>query len=214
MPSVNLTDRDREILTTLTQRIRCLSVVQLVAHWWPASEHALRSANRRIRELEIAGYLVRQRAFAKPLVPLTAPLVTWRPGEQPPDFAALSYRLKTRFSGAARQIPIVVATTRAADQFGGAGGRPPRASETTHDLGLAVVFLQLLRSAPERARGWVSEAALVRGDDVAAHKLPDALILEPHGEETVIEFGGEYSKAKLATFHQDCLSLARRYEVW
>lgn len=155
-----------------------------------------------------------RRVYAKPLVPLVVPVVGWQPGEPRPDFAPIAHILQHRFAGAARQTTIVVATPAAARRYGVPAGRPPRDAETTHDLGLAQVYLHLWATRPERTQNWVFETQLATQDDAAAQKLPDALVVEPDGRQTVIEFGGEYGKAKLAAFHRDCAAVGRGYEVW
>lgn len=201
-------------MDTLTRRVRCLSMAMVAHAWWPEAEQGLSSARRRLRQLEGAELVLLQRVFARPLIPLAAPVVRWRPGEPRPDFAPIAHALQHRFAGAARQTMIAVATPAAARRYGAPVGHPPRAAETTHDLGLASVYLQLLRTDPQRAQTWVFETQLAREDDAAAQKLPDALVVEPDGRETVIEFGGEYGKAKLAAFHRDCAGVDRGYEVW
>jgi hypothetical protein len=169
-----------------------------------------------VRALEEAGWLERFNAFAKQALDLQSPVATWRPGEPPPDFGKIAQVLKTRFVTAAVATAVVVATAAAAKRHGGHGARRPRRSEATHDLGLASVYLHLCRTQPVRAKHWVSEAALSAGDggEGRGRKLPDALIRMPDGTETVIEFGGEYNKHKLADFHADCVERQRPYELW
>jgi hypothetical protein len=152
--------------------------------------------------------------FAKEPFRPERPLATWEPGDEEPDFGRISYLLKTRFKAPARAKTVVIATAEAAKRLGGHGGRRPRRSEATHDLGLAAVYLHFLATAPRRAANWISEAGLTRRGEGRHSKLADALVTGSNGPGTVIEFGGEYSKAKLAEFHADCEERQRRYELW
>ncbi len=107
-----------------------------------------------------------------------------------------------------------MALPAAANRMGGHPGRVPRRSEATHDLGLASVFLRLLAEQPAKARSWVPESELVKAHKRNSSKIPDALLRTKSGRETVIEFGGEYSKAKLIEFHEDCAARRRGYQLW
>jgi len=109
---------------------------------------------------------------------------------------------------------VVVATRRAGELAGRKAGRPPRRPEATHDLGLADVYLLLRRVDRPRALAWVSESRLVEGGEGKWTKLPDAVIRLSGQPEQVVEFGGEYSKSKLNSFHADCVSRERGYELW
>lgn len=209
-----LTDRDSELLQVLTTRLRCLGVRQMAAHWWHGRVDAVRNARARLRQLEAAGLIHSAAVLARPLPQLLSPVATWEPGEPTPDFAPIAYHLKHRFTRPVTTTPIVYASTQAAARFGGHPGRIPRRAEATHDLGLADVFLLILRDSPERARSWIAESQLVKGRTGVSRKVPDALIRSRRGVETVIEFGGEYSKAKLGEFHDDCADRGRRYELW
>lgn len=209
-----LTERDSEILEVLATRVRCLSVRQVAAYWWSAGAEGHRNACARLRKLTQAGWLHSDAVLARPLPTLHAPLAVWAPEDPCPNFATLSYALKSRFISPVANTPIVFAARLAASRFGGNPGRAPRRAEATHDLGLAQVFLKLLRERPNRAKRWIAESELARGGSNAARKIPDAMIRSRGGQETAIEFGGEYSKAKLTAFHEDCAARERGYELW
>jgi hypothetical protein len=108
----------------------------------------------------------------------------------------------------------------AANRFGGYGGRPPRAVERTHDIHMARVYLLYRLREPELIRQWVFEEEVKmerklesRGERQQDEKLPDVIIRSPAGTR-VIEFGGAYSKAKLASFHAYCKERSLPYEIW
>lgn len=211
---IALTVRDNELLQALSLRLRCLSVVQIAAHWWATNSDAIGNARRRLRLLEVCGFLTIQSVLARELPHLEAPVLTWSPGDATPDFAPIAYHLKKRFVNPVTATPIAVVTRSAASRFGGHAGRVPRPSEASHDLGLGSVYLSLLRKHPARARCWIPEASLVAGRAAIHRKVPDALIRPRRGPEVIIEFGGEYSKAKLEEFHDECCSRRRGYELW
>lgn len=212
MPGV-LTPRDRQLLETLTLRVRVISVAQAARTFWGNTAAPEENASRRISSLERAGYVARFVLVCHPELGLESPTVTWKPGEPPPDFAAASYRLKTRWSEKPKPTPVVIATEAAANWLGGYGGRRPRPSEASHDLHVAALYLRMLRDAPGRARAWQSEAQLLARVRHKGGRLPDAMIVGSK-EKTVLEFGGAYSAAKLGAFHRYCAERGLPYEVW
>lgn len=209
----NLTERDESILLTLAEKVRCLSIAQIGAFWWADSAKPQETARTRLRALEKLGWLEICQVYARPLIALDEPIVCWHPGDETPNFAAISHHIKNRFSGAARATSVAVASREADKRYGCPAGHPPRRSEATHDLGLAAVYLRFLRCDPARAKAWISEASLVAAGEGRTSKLADALLRFPSGE-TVIEFGGEYGKSKLQAFHDDCAERDRSYELW
>jgi hypothetical protein len=164
--------------------------------------------------LEQAGLVTRITVFALPEIDLKGPQLIWNVGDPQPEFGPIAYRLKARWRGEARTTPIIIATRRAAGKYGGHGGRKPRRTETTHDIGLAAVYLRLLQDDPDRAKNWVSEAALIAQGGGRNEKLPDAIIRTRSDRATVIEFGGQYSKGKLEEFHAAAEKRGLPYELW
>jgi hypothetical protein len=212
-PAHPLTERDQAILVTLAEKVRCLSLQQIADYWWAQSRRPREPARSRLRDLESLGWVEFHQVFARPLIDLTKPLAQWSEGDAPPNFAAISHVLKNRFTEPARVTPVVIASRQTGKRYGCPAGRSPRRSEATHDLGLASVYLHFLRHEPARAKAWISEAGLIAAGEGRASKLADALLRTASGE-TVIEFGGEYGKAKLEAFHEDCAERGRSYELW
>lgn len=213
-PELTLTPRDQALLVALCRRVRCLSAGQITRHWWGRTPGAAASARRRLRQLVAAGYLDSETVMAGPPIVAEMPVARWQIGEPPPDFASIAHRLKVRQPIPPQATTVYFATPIAARRFAGKAGRAPRRSEATHDLSLAAVFLHFLASTPERAAKWTSEAELAARGEGRGRKLADALIEEPNGIATVIELGGEYDKAKLRAFHDDCAARSRHYELW
>lgn len=211
---LNLNERDDRILWTLTHRLRVMSIRQIAGTWWddPLSS----TARSRLRQLAGTGIIEVKPTMAHPEIELTAPVLTWRPGDPEPDFGAVAYRLKSRWKQAPISTPLVHATRVAVRMFGGfTGGRGPRPSEATHDLHLAQVFLRLQKSDPKLAKSWCSESEQYAEGRGRNERLPDAIIRGRRGGSPptrIIEFGGAYSKPKLIEFHQ---AMSRFfYEVW
>lgn len=212
MPIV-LSLRDRQLLETLTLRIRLVSVAQAARSFWGHTTAPEDNARRRIAALREAGYVSQLTILSHPELELAVPVLTWQPGVPPPDFGTIAYHLKSRWTERPNPTSVVIATTASANWLGGWGGRHPRPSEGTHDLHVAAVFLRMLRDAPARARLWQSEAQLLASRRRRGGRLPDAMIVGPR-EKIVIEFGGAYSKRKLAEFHNHCATRRLPYEVW
>lgn len=208
-----MTDRDEVILDTLTRRVRVLSLAQVARVWWGSRKGSVAQAKNRLRELEGQGWVEVFSILARPEPPLDSPVTAWTEGGSEPDFGAVSYRLRSRWTEPARHTVAVIASERAGSRFGGAGGRRPRASEGTHDLCLAAVYLRLLATEPKRAARWISEAKLFESGEGRNGRLPDAAIVTRAGK-TVIEFGGAYPPTKIAEFHRFCADRGWGYELW
>ena len=211
----SLTARERELLEVLTQRVRVLSIDQVQGAWWGSGEGAKRGLRRRLGFLEEQGYLQVYSLMAHPAPDLDrGPLASWQPGSPVPDLGQLARELRFRWPASPRATRVVVATHRAAARFGGHGGRRPRPTESSHDLGLSKLYLRLRQEDRSRARAWVSEAELAStGWGGHGGVLPDALIAD-ESMPTVIEFCGVYPCEKLERFHEVCSSGGLKYELW
>jgi hypothetical protein len=212
---LTLSARDRDILFTLTHRVRCLSVEQVGRTWWSTAKTPTKDAARRLTVLAKEGLIERFATLARPELELAEPVCNWSPDSPRPDFGKIAYLLKTRWRDAQpRRTSLVIATRQAVLLLGGQGDRRPRASETTHDLHLAAIYLRLVAAEDKRAKRWVSEAALYSQGWGRNARLPDAMILAKRGPHTVVEFAGEYSKRKLIEFHDEFSNRGLCYELW
>ena len=207
------TDRDSEILNALAFKVRMLSLGQIGDAWWGESSDPRRFARRRLGPLSRAGLLEEREVLAHPLLDLAEPEFTWTPGLPGPDFEAVSYRLKSRWTEKPRRTRVFIATKRTLAELGGAGGKLPALGQETHDLHMGTIYLRRLKQDPAAAEAWV-------GEDVFApnrrrQKLPDAVLLGP-GQEVrlAIEFAGSYAAERVARFHEDCARRGTPYELW
>lgn len=209
----NLTERDAEILSVLTQRVRVLSAEQLGRTWWKGCATPTQQATARMKTLEEAGLVISYRALAHPEIQLPEPVIRWGPGDQEPAFGPASYRLQSRWTKPFVSTTCFVASKRAGRVSGGFGGRRSRTSEQTHDIHLSAVFLRYRAAAPDLVPRWTSEAAILRNRDHRRGKLPDAMVVD--GDYCrIIEFGGSYGKKKIEAFHNHCLNEDIPYEIW
>lgn len=207
----SLGTRDLDILEVLTRRVRLLSLDQIAMAWWGATARPRANASRRLLALERRGLLQRLTVMAHPPPGLESPLASWRPGEPAPDVASIAYRLETRWQTPLEPTVAAVATRAAGARLGGVGGKVPRESETSHDLGLAALFLRFRDVAPSLAASWVHEGVL--GSGTPDGFQPDAMLLDvPHRK--AIEFAGTYDKHRLARLHEACCREALPYELW
>ena len=211
---ISLTQRDRDILKTLTARVKLLTIDQIVRTWWGSSANPAHNARSRVRALAAEELLTPVTIMAHPELPLIAPVVSWQPGGVPPDFGAVSYRLRSRWKAPFACVSAVLATQKAANHFGGDAGRHPKEAEQNHDVHLSVVYLHVRLNRPDLAEHWISEQRIKRSrPDAPGEKLPDAMV-EVHGLKTAIEFGGAYTKEKVEGFHHFCHKKSYAYELW
>ena len=206
---MELTERDREILLALTQKVRLLSLEQIARTWWPSAL----PATARNRLAALPALLHRLTLNAHPELTLPGPLFTWRPGEADPPCGALSYRLKKRWNQAVRPTTVYIATEKAARYFGGYGGKLRRPLQATHDLHVAQIYLRLWQADPGLAALWVSEERFA--PERRREKLPDAVLRDAAGNLIlVIEFGGAYDAKHVERVHLDCVARSLPYELW
>ncbi len=206
------TERDREVVESLTLRVRIISPDQAARTWWPTTATGPRLARRRLDALGAAGFLRRMTVHTHPELDLTGPVVDWRPGDPSPAFGSVAYRLQKRWTQPIVQRAVYAATPRAARLFGGRAPGLKRPSQATHDLHVTTVYLKALAERPAVAAEWVSEdilAPLRRGE-----KLPDALVVRFGKPTLVVEFGGAYDAERVERVHRDCADRRLPYELW
>ena len=210
-----LTERDREIVGMLCCRVRIVSLSQVANHWWNEAKQGLENARRRLSVLVKDGLLNESQVMARPLPELTAPVMSWNPGDAEPAYGSIAWRLQSRWEKEPRKTRVYFATSRAANLFGGrAAGRIKQEFQATHDLGVSEMFLQILKQRPDEAKNWIGE------DEIASHrrgqKLPDAVIALRADDrpQLVLEFGGAYDKDRLIEFHFDNQQRGLPYEIW
>jgi hypothetical protein len=209
---ITVTDRDEELLKTLTTKVRLFSLRQISNLWWNGD---LANSRRRLRQLMDAELLLSAKVLARPILQLDGPVVAWRPGDVNPDCGKIANFCQSRI----RHIPVratgvFIATERTARLFGGrCRGELTHPAQATHDLGVAAVWIHLTKSCPEIASAWLGEEML--SHTRSGQKCPDAFIVDDNGSvQSVIEFGGDYDRERIQSFHEDCVERFLPYQMW
>lgn len=221
LPDAPITDRDRLVVETLAKRVRFLTLAQVARVWWCGDPNSVARASRRIGRLGDIGLVGTCRVMIHPELPLRRPLAVWSPGDARPGFGAVAYEAHTRWTQPLRIETVVFATERAADAAGGHAGRPPKASEATHDAHVSAVYLRLLAARPDTASTWMHESAILAGRVKQRYrrrkpryeKLPDAVVGVGEGT-TFIEFAGAYARERVRAFHRYCEEQQTGYQLW
>ena len=210
--ALHLTERDIEIVSALSQKVRLFSQRQIAEAWWPDQ---LPNARRRLKRLAASGFLVRLTVQSRPLPAIEKPLASWQPNQAAPDFGATAYQCRQRWS----QIPVRpcsawIVSEQGAQAFGGVRrGELKLATQATHDLGVAAVWLRLRLVAPPLSEAWRSEDLFAQSR--RGEKLPDAFLVDAAGNVAwVLEFGGGYDAARVEAFHVDCAARNLPYQLW
>lgn len=212
--AMSFPEKSREILVTLTHKVRYLSAAQISETWWSDTESGKRQARKKILELCRSG-LVEQRAIlSHPMLPLSGPVIEWEPRFEAPHFGRAAYQLQSRWKDPERQQTIYFATKVAVKRFGGVAGGLVLAHQVTHDLHVTQMYLSVLSRNPELAERWTPEF-LLKPFLPKFSKTPDAAFLDSDREiGRILEFGGRYDARRVARFHEYCAKYKYAYELW
>ncbi len=209
---IRLTERDEEILRALSLRVKFFSQRQVGTHWFDGDATNTR---RRMNQLRTVGLVERVTLRARSLPDLSQPLISWQPGQGPPEFGKVAHLCSSRWRKRHVQTcTAYIATESASQRYGGRmPGEVKREMQATHDLGVAQIWLQLDLQSPQLADAWC-------GENLMAHtrqgqKLPDGFLVDSQGQTLcVIEFGGAYDEPRIREFHEDCVERALPYQLW
>jgi hypothetical protein len=204
--------RDLEIVETLNRKVRLLALEQIAGGWWPGAG-SLRAVRSRLQRLVAGGLLVRTVVNAHPLLSAARPLAAWRPGEEHPDFEAVSHAARSRWTEAAVPLEVFFAGRLAANLFGSTAGDLPAWHHRDHDLLLGQVYIHYRTRRTDESARWVGEDSLPK----AGYRIkdPDAFLIDPAGRvQCVIESAGRYSPEQVESFHEHCHEHDLPYEIW
>lgn len=210
--SLTLTDRDLDLLETLTLRVRLLALIQAAQLGWPLKRN-LKPVQQRLRQLSDAGFIELHVVNAHPFLPTEQPLAVWQPGNSEPDVARISEQARRRWNAAAQPTVICVASRLTAGLFGSTARGLPAVEHRDHDLRLATVYVHYRQQQPRAAAMWMGEHAIPK----AGYRIkdPDAFLRDPHGRVLrVIESAGHYSREQVESFHEHCVEHNLPYELW
>ena len=207
-----LTRFERDVLKSLTCRVRILTLGQIASCWWPAIRR-LRGVRQQLRRLETAGLVEVYCINAHPLLCVDGPLFAWRPGRSDPEVDRVVDVTRQRWTGGAVPTVVCVASPLAANLFGSTARGLPAMEHRDHDLRLADVYLHYRRQYPRLARLWIGEHTLSK----AGYRVkdPDAFLIDRQGRIVrVIESAGRYGPQQVASFHEHCVEHDLPYELW
>lgn len=206
-----LRQRDLVVLEALALRVRVLGQRQAADAFWFGH---VANTRRRLQQLVDEGLLDRSIVPAQPLPEIIQPIVRWQPGQPTPDANHVSFQLQSRWRfRSLRPTVIYFPTEKTILQFGGRIRSNNKTTQVTHDLGVTATWIRYFQQNSQRTSVWV-------GEDILAptrinQKLPDAALVDQHGEPTLlIEFGGSYAAARVAAFHDDAAGRQLPYHLW
>jgi hypothetical protein len=206
------TNRDLDIVETLTRRVTLLAIGQIVRIWWPTAGSP-RVVRRRLRRLVAAGLIDCRLVNIHPILPLAGPLVSWTPEKPEPDAEAIASSTRARWYTHCEPQEVYLATKLSANLFGSTSNRLPPLEHRDHDLLLAEVYTLYRERRPQEASLWVGEHALSK----AGYRVkdPDAFLIDPTGKCCrAIESAGHYDSTRIEEFHQHCFTRNLPYELW
>jgi len=207
--------REKEMLATLTNRVRVMTLDQVARTWWSEKQWGVSRAKKALCELADAGWVNFHDATSRPICRLQHPLFSWQPADSEPDFSRLSQQLHRRAMVPAEIVPVVYATSKSNSLFGEGTLPKVKPTQMTHDLHVAEIFLTY-RAAGLRSSEWVGEDQFPYSWPI--QQRPDAILVDRRGVVIrAIEYGGDYSTERLDELHDglsqfDCHGLA--YEIW
>lgn len=213
--NLKLTDRDLDILKSLSCCVRLFSIQQVQSLWWPDASLQSGAVQKRINKLADAKWLKRSVILARPIPVMNDAICSWKPGNASPDFGKCAWKAKCRWTEGTRQIRVVSADRKASQLFAGVKPRGIRQPfQLTHDLGLSQVYLQFRIQCPDKAAKWIGERGIAFRRKKG--KIPDAVIgnVGAWPPELIVEFAGSYGKDRLLQFHKFCEHEGISYELW
>jgi len=206
------TQRDLDIVETLTRRLRLLDTEQIERIWWPDGG-SLRLVRRRLRRLVEAGLLATTIANVHPSLRPDRPLVAWQPGQEEPDFWQLSIAARARWSKPSVPKELYYTTRLAANLFGSSPVGDPHFTRRDRDLLLGEVYVFYRIQKPAEAAGWIGQQAWP--NTAPRVKCPDVLLVNQRGGPMrAVQSAGRYRARQLDRFHRHCATSGLPYELW
>jgi len=204
------TDRDLTVLRALSLHVRLFSQRQLADSLFGGD---IANARRRLRQLTELRLLKRKITLARPLPELCGPVVHWHPDYAVPDAAHVAFLLQNRWRFQAMCSTVVYLPTCSMINHFGGRHKTSLSSQVSHDLGVAAVWLWYWANQRADVDAWRGEDWLT--DNEPGQSVPDAVLVDRHEQPTMlIEFGGDYSADRIASFHDDAAFRGLPYQIW
>ncbi|MCA9150047.1 MAG: hypothetical protein KDA92_12130 [Planctomycetales bacterium] len=210
MPRLLFSPRDLLVLRGLSLQVRLLGQRQLADSLWHGD---IANARRRLRRFADLGLVERHVVLARPLPELLSPVAQWRPGQPEPDAGQVAFELQRRWKYRALRSTVVYVPTKAIVEHFGGHAKRPLATQVSHDLGVAAIWLWYCQNRPDHVATWRGEDMLTNNEH--GQSVPDAVLVGRDERPAVwIEFGGDYAKDRVSAFHDSAASLAASYQIW
>ena len=207
-----LTDRDLDIIETLTCRVPLLTFQQATRLWWPDCMKD-RTARRRFEKLSQSKWISQHVVNITPLSTVTEPLFAWAPGIEAPDAVALAQQAQARRRNAARPTQVLAASPPAAAMMGSTAHGLPAPQRRDHYVNLAAVYVLYRTKNPNLARQWVGEHA--RAKSSFRQRTVDAVLRGPDASPIgLIHVAGRWEPHQVERFHDFCQQSNLPYELW
>ncbi len=168
---------------------RGLSDLTLARWFYAGHKDPLAASRQAMRRAASRNHCELFEAMIQPPLDFSSgPLHEHTPGDDEPNYGAIEWAAKKRFSKPQLRALYVTACN----------GRRIRPQEASHDLsGVAELYLQRFRNN----NSWISEDVLRGNWKGAGTAIPDAL-LKSEVTETAVEFIGRYSTDRLREIHR------------
>lgn len=211
--NVILTERDLDLLTVLSCRVRLLSSRMVLQIYGVDKRRGRHGLKRRLQQLVAHGFIQMHWVNAQAITVRRRPLFSWQPGREEPDSEQISATIRTTSGQAAVPTQVFTVTSFTANLFGSTAVGLPRTEQIDHDLRLAAVYVHYRRQHPQLAERWVGEHALPKAGFQI--KDPDAFLHDDQGQVLrVIEASGRYRREQIQDFHDHCVDNDLPYELW
>ena len=153
-----MNEREEEIVRTLADKVRVLTLSQVARTWWTESRWGKSRAKSALSRLAERKLVRLRRALARPINLDEQAIVEWSIGDVIPDLETVATYLHRRAMIDASMQSIVTAASKAVALFGTGRATSIKLTQLTHDLHVSEVYLRYRDG--ELVKRWLSEDRL------------------------------------------------------
>ncbi len=206
-----MNEREEEIVRTLAEKVRVLTLSQVARTWWTESRWGKSRAKSALSRLAERKLVRLRRALARPIDLDEEAIVEWSIGDVIPDLETVATYLHRRAMTDASMQSIVIAASKAVALFGTGKAASIKLTQLTHDLHVSEVYLRYRDG--ELVKRWLGEDRLTV--DWPVRVRPDAVLIDETGQPShAVEYGGDYPVDRLIELHEQLASIPLNYEIW
>lgn len=204
---------DREILTTLTQRVPLLDVSQARLVWWRNHESTKPAASQLARLCRL-GWLDHYHLDLKWPLLRYQPEFAWNPGDEAPIVRKLrNFARNAETSGMVITSDVYVASAFTANAYGISHRGQIQADEFTELLAWAQVYVRKCKMHSDAGRRWNAEG--IFNFDAKSSRLPQHVSYGVTAtSKPLICLLAHSSQKSLLALHEQCLEQSLPYEMW